>query len=149
MTLRRFAPPYARRGQQSYGVTVTGSAGSRPSGRPGDNTVYRITEAGAPHSDDLNKRINKYLISMAIRTVCVILAVVVHGWVRWIFIAGAIALPYVAVLLANSRNVRRGPRIEAVTADPRVQGLGAADPTRVIFADEPVEEPLARRPKGG
>jgi hypothetical protein len=39
---------------------------------------------------------------MTIRVACVILAVVVDGWPRWIFIAGAVLLPYFAVVIANS-----------------------------------------------
>jgi len=111
--------------------------------------VYSITAAGGSHTEDLNQRIGKYLISMAIRTVCVILAVVVSGAVRWVFIAGAIGLPYVAVLFANARNVRHGPPVAVVPPDLSAHGLGAADSTRVIYAQEPLaEEPLARRPEG-
>lgn len=138
--------PHAGSGSPTYGEGVTGSARSGPSGKAGgDGTVYSITDAGASHTDDLNKRINKYLISMAIRTACVVLAVVVDGWIRWVFIAGAVVLPYVAVLLANARDVRRGPAMAAVTLDPKVQGLGSADQPRVIY----VGEPLVRHPNGG
>jgi hypothetical protein len=44
----------------------------------------------------------RYLISMAIRTACVLLVFVVHGPFRWVFAAGAIVLPYIAVILANA-----------------------------------------------
>ncbi len=43
----------------------------------------------------------RYLISMGIRTVCVVLAVIVDGPLRWLFVAGAVLLPYVAVVMAN------------------------------------------------
>lgn len=45
----------------------------------------------------------KYLISQVIRVVCIILAVFVQGWMMWVFFAGAIFLPYFAVVLANAQ----------------------------------------------
>ncbi len=40
---------------------------------------------------------------MGIRTVCFVAAVIVgHGWVMWVLIAGALILPYVAVVMANA-----------------------------------------------
>ena len=48
------------------------------------NTAY----APHPHSDDLDRRINRYLISMLIRTICVVLVVVIDSPVRWVFAVG-------------------------------------------------------------
>ncbi len=124
---------------------MTGSQRSRPISGAVDPTVYTITDAGTSHSDDLNSRINKYLVSMAIRTACVILAVIVHDWLRWVFIAGAVGLPYVAVLLANARNQRRPPRATAVPPDLYLQGEGRGDPDKLIYMDEP----MAHHPNGG
>lgn len=46
---------------------------------------------------------------MGIRTLCFVGAVVVgDGWLRWVLVAGAFVLPYVAVVMANSA----APRIE-------------------------------------
>jgi Flp pilus assembly protein TadB len=74
------------------------------SGRdPRDLPVQVITDARRPHSDDQDARIHRYLVSMGIRTICVLLAVVVEGWLRWVFVIGAIGLPYVAVVMANAR----------------------------------------------
>ena len=39
---------------------------------------------------------------MGIRTACVIAAIVTPGWMRWVFLAGAVALPYLAVVVANA-----------------------------------------------
>lgn len=71
--------------------------------------VVSITGAPTRHSDDLDKRITRYLISMLIRTVCVVLVVVVDSPLRWVFAAGAIFLPYVAVVFANARGDRHAP----------------------------------------
>jgi hypothetical protein len=70
--------------------------------------VHTITGARASLDDDLGLRMRKYLISMSIRTVCFILAVVCSGWLRWTFATLAIVLPYVAVVIANA-----GPRRQA------------------------------------
>jgi Protein of unknown function (DUF3099) len=72
----------------------------------GPAEVYRITGARPSRSDDLDRRVNRYLISMGIRTCCVILVIVVPGPTRWIFAAGAVFLPYVAVLFANASGAR-------------------------------------------
>jgi hypothetical protein len=53
----------------------------------------------------MHHRMKRYLISMSVRTVCFVLAVVLDGWLRWTMAAAAIVLPYVAVVMANA-----GPR---------------------------------------
>ena len=68
----------------------------------GDPEVYTITEAQRALSDEQTGRTRRYLVSMGIRTACVIAAIFVPGWPRWIFIAGAVVLPYLAVVVANA-----------------------------------------------
>ena len=70
--------------------------------------VHSITGAGESLSEEQNGRTRRYLVSMAIRTACVLLAIVVPGWPRWVFLAGAVALPYLAVVAANAGRSRRG-----------------------------------------
>ncbi len=70
--------------------------------------VHTITDAQASHDADLAQRMRKYLISMSIRTVCFVLAVVFEGPLRWVFAAAAILLPYVAVVVANAGPRRQG-----------------------------------------
>lgn len=62
----------------------------------------RITSAGSALSDDIAARSRRYLLQMGIRVLCFIGAVVVDHPIRWALLAGAIVLPYVAVLLANA-----------------------------------------------
>lgn len=50
---------------------------------------------------DRRARMRKYTIAMSVRTVCLILLVVVPDWWRYVFGAGAVVLPYIAVVLAN------------------------------------------------
>jgi hypothetical protein len=53
---------------------------------------------------------------MAVRTLCFLGAIVVgDGWLRWILVAGAFILPYVAVVMANS-------------ASPRIPGADLVQP---------------------
>ncbi len=92
-----------------------------------DDGVHSITHARRSHSDDLDYRVTRYLISMAIRTVCLILVVVVDGWMRWVFAAGAVFLPYIAVIMANAGYTRRSVRVpDGVVPGPRRAEVEAA-----------------------
>lgn len=43
---------------------------------------------------------------MSIRMACFVGAVLVDHWTRWLLLAGAVVLPYVAVVLANAGRER-------------------------------------------
>ena len=63
----------------------------------------RITNATRGHSNDISRRQRRYLISMAIRTVCFVLAIVFRGGpLMWTFIVASFLLPPFAVVLANA-----------------------------------------------
>ncbi len=65
--------------------------------------AVRITTAATSRDEDIRGRQRRYLISMGIRTVCFVAAVIVgHGVVMWILILAALLLPYVAVVMANA-----------------------------------------------
>jgi hypothetical protein len=75
-----------------------------------DSHSVRITTAPTSAADDIAGRQRRYLFSMAIRTACVIGAVAVGpGLLRWLLFAGAVLLPYVAVVLANAGNHKDDP----------------------------------------
>ncbi|GAA2270319.1 hypothetical protein GCM10010149_09560 [Nonomuraea roseoviolacea subsp. roseoviolacea] len=69
--------------------------------------VHQVTDARPSLSADIQRREVSYLIKMGIRTICLILAVVVPvPWpYRLLFIAGAVFLPYIAVIGANERGM--------------------------------------------
>ena len=68
-----------------------------------DPEPIRITSATQSHSDEIAGRQRRYIISMAIRTACFLLAVVFAGtFLMWVFIIGAFLLPSVAVIFANA-----------------------------------------------
>jgi hypothetical protein len=50
----------------------------------------------------------KYTLAMTIRVVCIVLAMFVDGWLMWLAFAGAIFLPYFAVVLANAQGPKQG-----------------------------------------
>lgn len=43
---------------------------------------------------------------MTIRTVCFVGAILASGWLRWALVAGAVVLPYIAVIMANAGRAR-------------------------------------------
>lgn len=61
-----------------------------------------ISSAKYAHSDEIPRRMKKYLISMLIRTACFIGAIFADGILRWVLIAGSLILPYIAVVVANA-----------------------------------------------
>ncbi len=80
---------------------VLGVHGAYGRAMPAPEQVYRITTAQSGLSAEQSARTRRYLISMAVRTICFIGAVVADGWMRWLLVAGAVALPYLAVVIAN------------------------------------------------
>lgn len=92
---------------------------------PKDETgdVFSITSAPRALSDEQGNRTRKYLFSMGIRTACVIAAIFVPGWPRFAFIAGAILLPYIAVVMANAGRENEDPRVVDTVAPVYRAGL--------------------------
>ena len=76
--------------------------------------VYTITETNRALSSEQAGRPRRYLISMGIRTGCVLAAIVVPGWPKWVFIAGAVVLPYLAVVIANAGRENDAPGVMGV-----------------------------------
>lgn len=88
-----------------------------PKGEPVE--VYTITEAQRGLSNEQVSRQRRYLASMGIRTACVLAAIVIPGWPRWVFIAGAVILPYLAVVVANAGRENDEPGDVGVDLQPR------------------------------
>jgi hypothetical protein len=63
--------------------------------------VQSITSLPASPDEDRRRRMNRYLIAMGIRMACIVSCVFVPGWWLLLPIAGAIILPYIAVVLAS------------------------------------------------
>lgn len=61
-----------------------------------------ITSAFDPLSLEQRGRQRRYFISMMVRTGCFVASIFLPNPYRWFSMAGAILLPYVAVVLANA-----------------------------------------------
>ena len=76
------------------------------------NQAHLVTEAPQSRAAEIGQRERRYLLIMGIRVVCFVVTVVMFlthaGWLTVIPAAGAIALPYFAVVIANSRS-QAGP----------------------------------------
>lgn len=78
----------------------------------GSDSPIRITTAPSSAGSDISARQKRYLIAMGVRTGCflmVALLAITHigpSWCSWVFVAGAIILPYVAVVMANATETK-------------------------------------------
>ncbi len=79
-----------------------------------------ITDARAAASQEQATRQRRYAITMAFRTACFIAMIFVPGAFRWVLFAGAVFLPYIAVIFANQAHQR--PPGDAV-------GVSGGDPS--------------------
>jgi hypothetical protein len=96
--------------------------------------VISVTTAQPGRSEDLDSRIVRYAWMMSIRIVCFVLAVITPSPWRWAFVVAAIALPYFAVVLANTHRSSSTPGADAYVAPDRT-AIGPA-PTLVVPSDQ-------------
>ena len=93
-------------------MTLEDRAGQSAPGEPGrfsgDSEVHSITDAAGAHSEDMRQRMIKYALAMGIRMVCLVLIFVVDGWFKIIPVAGAVFLPWIAVIIANGNDKAEG-----------------------------------------
>jgi hypothetical protein len=111
-----------------------------------DDGAVRITSAPEDPKHDIAARQRRYVISMTIRLLCLFAAFLLSPtWGMWVALAGAVFLPYVAVVGANTKNMRKD-EFSVTTAGPQWQlphaehGQIAGQPTT---GDEPRERPDA------
>lgn len=98
--------------------------------RPDD--AVRITTAASSRNADIAARQKRYLLSMSLRSACFVGAVVTSilggpPVVVGILIAGALVLPYVAVVMANAVSSRTDD-FALLSAGHGPQQLGAPAP---------------------
>jgi hypothetical protein len=112
---------------QAYADTVTDIPSEHQTGRRGSAAV--ITDARMGTTEEMTSRIRRYTITMAFRTACFISMIFVHGPFRWVLFACAVALPYIAVVMANQAKQRTtSGRVEPGEPAERPQ-LTAGEPT--------------------
>ncbi|MEU2064927.1 DUF3099 domain-containing protein [Streptomyces sp. NPDC013455] len=105
----------------------------------GDVQVFRITGARTSLAEDVRGRQRRYVISMSVRTVSVILAVSLWNVERYVAIVALVlgaVLPYVAVVIANAGR-EKPPSLPStfvtapmrpMIAPPGADGAAAAPP---------------------
>ena len=102
--------------------------------------VFRITGARAGLTDDVRGRQRRYMISMSIRTVAFVAAVVlwqVSAPLAWIALVLGLVLPYIAVVMANAGR-ENAPSLPASYIPPVARA--ALGPSRREAPSEPDAE---------
>lgn len=111
--------------------------------------VVRITGARQSLADDVRGRQRRYIISMSIRTVAVILAATlwnVERHVAIVALALGVLLPYVSVVIANGGRERAKPVPSAFVPAPVRPALGPPLEGTVLGKEQasPVNDPQGR-----
>ncbi|MFV0136780.1 DUF3099 domain-containing protein [Streptomyces sp. HMX87] len=113
----------------------------------GNAQVFRITGARAGLQEDVRGRQRRYVISMSVRTVSVILAASLWNVERHVAIVALVlgaVLPYIAVVIANAGRENAPSLPNTFVTAPPPPMLGASQP-RDGFTD-PAPEDAASRP---
>ncbi|MCB0896204.1 MAG: DUF3099 domain-containing protein [Nocardioides sp.] len=110
--------------------------------RQRDDEAIRITTAPSSRQDDIAARQKRYLLSMTLRSACFVGAIVAAlagiGWLWPILIAGALVLPYVAVVMANA-SASRSDGFELRDAEYGRPELGPGPDSGPRPADPPLD----------
>ncbi|MER5480984.1 DUF3099 domain-containing protein [Streptomyces sp. NPDC002734] len=118
--------------------------------RRSDSTgqVFRITGARQSLADDVRGRQRRYVISMLVRTLSVILAATLWNVSRPVAVVALVLgalLPYVAVVIANAGR-ENTPSLPSTFLAAPVRPMIA--PPRADAVAEPREDPAHRAPQG-
>ncbi|MYW47247.1 DUF3099 domain-containing protein [Streptomyces sp. SID161] len=117
----------------------------------GSGQVFRITGARTGLAEDVRGRQRRYVISMSVRTVSVILAASLWNVERYVAIVALVfgaLLPYVAVVIANAGR-ERPPSLPStfvvapprpMIAPPRADGEQAGAARESVTEDVPANE---------
>ncbi|MFJ3796307.1 DUF3099 domain-containing protein [Streptomyces sp. NPDC090088] len=105
--------------------------------RDGGNVqVFRISGARTGLTEDVRGRQRRYIISMSVRTVAVIMAATLWNVERYVAVVALVLgalLPYVAVVIANAGRER----------PPSLPSTFGIAPTRLMITAPRAEEPHA------
>lgn len=88
----------------------------------------------------MRERMIKYALAMAIRMVCLILIFVVDGWFKLVAVAGAVFLPWVAVVIANGSDKAEIHSDALLDYAPYAE-LGAAEESEPAESSDTEDEP--------
>jgi hypothetical protein len=96
-----------------------------------------ITSLPPSPEEERRARMIKYSVMMGIRVVCIFALLFAQGWWILVFAAGAIFLPYFAVVVANVATTRPAQDVE------RPGGIVPLGQSGVWSPTEPTEAPTA------
>lgn len=89
------------------------------------NQPQSVTSLEVSPEEERRGRIIKYSIAQGVRVLCIIIAVLNPGGpVMWVAVAGAVLLPYFAVVIANATG-SGAPRKSAPKAEAPTIAIGA------------------------
>ncbi len=91
-----------------------------------------ITTVSESPEDERRSRMLKYTLAMTIRVACIVVAIFVEGWLMWLAFAGAIFLPYFAVVLANAQGPKQGEISRVTRVIKPVDASPGTEPTTKI-----------------
>ena len=116
----------------------------------GNAQVFRITGARTGLHDDVRGRQRRYVISMSVRTVAVILAASLWNVERYVAIVALVlgaVLPYIAVVVANAGR-ERAPSLPSTFVTVPLRPMIAPTEANEGYA-ESVPEDVAADPAAG
>lgn len=101
---------------------------------------YSVTSAGVNPAEDRAHRMRMYFIAMALRVLCVVSLFWVRGWWILLVAAGAVLLPWFAVMVGNAVAHNGGeapdaPEPQQLAAPERPEADAAGQAPEVIVID--------------
>jgi hypothetical protein len=90
-----------------------------------------VTTAGKSPREEQRERTRRYLITMGVRVVCFVLAIVLVGlhlrWAAAVAVAASLILPWIAVVAANAGPTRGSVETPALYSPQRPRELDGPD----------------------
>ncbi|MCG2622087.1 DUF3099 domain-containing protein [Arthrobacter sp. I2-34] len=118
--------------------------------------VLNITDAHESHTDEMHRRMVKYTIAMSIRLACLLLFFFIPGWPRWLFVAGAVFLPWIAVVIANGGADQNRIKASDALLDqapldelPSAESIPGQDEVEILPGEVVEDEDQPQDPPGG
>ncbi|REC96805.1 hypothetical protein DEU35_3285 [Microbacterium sp. AG157] len=110
------------------------------------HTAQSATSLPKAPREDADSRFTKYMVMMGIRIACFIAMAVItpYGWYTFVFAAGAIFLPYLAVIVAN---VAADQGSTEAIAPERALEAPSATPAPAAAAEGPLVIRIAETPR--
>lgn len=115
---------------------------------------YSVTSAGVNPADDRAHRERMYYMAMSLRVLCVVSLFWVRGWGVFVALAGAVILPWFAVMVGNAVAHSGGtspdaPEPVAIEGGETAADAGPAAADEVIVVDVDPERRSSSRESPG